>query len=326
MLTEILNRLEVLAGLNTEIEEARGISDGTWDSFKMTEKKKYIKEHPHSRFALDPKYGMTKMLKTKMGGNSSKVNKSTSIKKSDGSYENYPYITDPSKIGKLLGNVKHKINKDGTVDCFENVLLKSDIIDKNGHFKIKFGKVHGNFVCHNGISLTSLEGSPIEVSGNFDCSRCINLTSLEGAPEKVGGNFNCYDCDNLTSLEGATKEVESFDCSRCRNLTSLKGGPEKVNGSFSCIECESLTSLKGAPKKVGGNFYCDYCINLKSLEGAPKEVGESFSCMECKNLTSLKGGPEKVGGNFNCYFCESLKSLEGAPKEIGEKFIYPRRL
>ena len=66
MIKEVLNRLAVLAGLDedteecVEIEESRGISDDTWDSFKMNEKRKYVKEHPTSRFAKDPKYGMIK--------------------------------------------------------------------------------------------------------------------------------------------------------------------------------------------------------------------------------------------------------------------------
>lgn len=52
-----LDRLEVIAGVKPEIEESRGISDGTWDDMRMTERKKYVKDHPTSRFAKDPKYG-----------------------------------------------------------------------------------------------------------------------------------------------------------------------------------------------------------------------------------------------------------------------------
>ena len=68
MINEVLNRMMVMAGLESEvqIEESRGISDSTWDSFKMIEKRKYVKEHPTSRFAKDPKYGMVKRKSVKL--------------------------------------------------------------------------------------------------------------------------------------------------------------------------------------------------------------------------------------------------------------------
>ena len=57
MINKILDRLEVLAGVKPEVEEARGISDDTWDGMNSSERKKYVKDHPTSRFAKDPKYG-----------------------------------------------------------------------------------------------------------------------------------------------------------------------------------------------------------------------------------------------------------------------------
>ena len=59
---KVLDRLEVLAGISTNSyeETARGISDGTWDGMKVSERKKYVKDHPTSRFAKDPKYGFAK--------------------------------------------------------------------------------------------------------------------------------------------------------------------------------------------------------------------------------------------------------------------------
>ena len=54
---KVLDRLEALAGIKPEIEESRGISDGTWDGMKESQRKKYVKDHPTSRFAKDPKYG-----------------------------------------------------------------------------------------------------------------------------------------------------------------------------------------------------------------------------------------------------------------------------
>lgn len=130
----------------------------------------------------------------------------------------------------------------------------------DGKLNIKFGKVSGDFWCHDFKNLKSLEGCPKEVGGDFDCSKCNSLTSLKGAPEKVGGDFNCRECENLTSLEGAPEKVGGqFDCSFCENLTSLKGAPKKVVGNFSCTSCDNLTSLEGIPEKVSGDFCCNDC-------------------------------------------------------------------
>ena len=61
MINKVLDRLEVLAGITNNYEEvARGISDGTWDGMNGSERRKYVKEHPTSRFAKDPKYGFAK--------------------------------------------------------------------------------------------------------------------------------------------------------------------------------------------------------------------------------------------------------------------------
>ena len=61
MITEILNRLEVLAGISdldedklenekVEVEEAGGISEDTWNAMTRAEKREYIERHPNSRF------------------------------------------------------------------------------------------------------------------------------------------------------------------------------------------------------------------------------------------------------------------------------------
>ena len=61
MITEILNRLEVLAGMSdldedklenekVVVEEAGGISEDTWNAMTRAEKREYIERHPNSRF------------------------------------------------------------------------------------------------------------------------------------------------------------------------------------------------------------------------------------------------------------------------------------
>jgi hypothetical protein len=156
------------------------------------------------------------------------------------------------------------VDVDGDFDCSEKGLT-----DFGG---IRFGKVSGNFFCSFN-SLTSLDGSPEEVSYGFYCNG-NKLTSLKGSPKRVGGDFFCQD-NRLTSLEGAPSS--------------------EVSGNFYCY-INDLTSLKGSPRKVGGNFYCNN-NKLTTLKGSPKEVDGNFICFDNK-LTSLEGAPEKVGENF----------------------------
>jgi len=235
------------------------------------------------------------------------------------------------KVLNILGIKNYKINEDLSVD----VNGDADINEKKlKTIPIKFGKIDGNFSCHNN-NLTSLQGAPASVGGGFDC-RYNNLTSLQGAPASVGGGFDCrynnltslqgapasvgggFYCssNNLTSLQGAPASVGGgFYCSS-NNLTSLQGAPESVGEDFNCYN-NKLTSLQGAPESVGGYFAC-YNNNLTSLQGAPESVGGNFACYN-NNLTSLQGAPESVGGNFSC-FNNNLTSLQGAPKEVGRSF------
>jgi hypothetical protein len=140
---------------------------------------------------------------------------------------------------------------------------------------LKIEYAGGNFSCSSN-SLTSLEGSPSEVSGYFYCTR-NSLTSLVGAPSDVSGGFYCLN----------------------NKLTSLEGAPSKVGGNFYC-DYNKLISLEGAPSKVGGNFSCDN-NKLTSLEGAPSKVGGYFSFVHSK-LTSLEGihlRIKHIGGQAN---------------------------
>ena len=171
----------------------------------------------------------------------------------------------------LIGDFKHKINKDGTVDAYEKIRFYFKGIDK---IPINFGKVHGNFVIEYCWNIKSLEGTPREVDGNFELDRCSGLKSLKGAPEKI---------------------AKSLILNNCPNLTSLEGSPKEIGGNLDITKCRSLKSLKGAPEKVGGSLYLNG-YNFTSLEGAPKEVNGDFNCLGCDGLKSLKGAPEKVGG------------------------------
>jgi hypothetical protein len=153
---------------------------------------------------------------------------------------------------------------------------------------IRFGKVDGYFYYYNN-QLTSLEGSPSEVTGNFYCYN-NQLTTLEGSPSKVGGDFRCSG----------------------NQLTTLEGSPSEVGGDFICSG-NQLTTLEGSPGEVGGYFWCNN-NQLTSLEGSPIEVGGGFYCGN-NQLTTLEGSPSRVDGDFDCSR-NPLKSLKGAPEII----------
>lgn len=140
----------------------------------------------------------------------------------------------------------YTINDDLTVDVDGDV----NLVKKNLHFlPVKFGKVSGNFYCHDNL-LNSLVGSPREVGGNFFCSN-NSMLSLKGAPREVGGDFSC-----------------SFN-----HFATLEGAPREVGGDFYCQGNSLLISLKGSPREVGGSFLCKN-TGLKSLDGIGNVQGQ----------------------------------------------------
>ena len=141
------------------------------------------------------------------------------------------------------------LNSEGLVDVNGSVELDNIKLTR---LPLRFGRVSGNFWCHNN-QLTTLEGAPQWVGGDFDCT-WNELTILKWAPQKVGGDFMCSR-NYLTTLDGAPKEVRGdFSCSSNR-LTSLKGAPNLIGGSFYCNR-NPLTSLEGIGE-VKGKFYSD---------------------------------------------------------------------
>ena len=162
---------------------------------------------------------------------------------------------------KIVGDLT--ISDDFVVDCKGSVYVNNRNIESLTNGLFRWGNVSITFSCSGCGKLTSLEGSPEEVSKDFNCSYCTSLTSLEGCPKRVYGNFVCVYCKNLKSFKGAPKKISySFDCTSCNNITSLEGAPEKVM-KFICNGCENLKTLEGAPKKIGKGLYCRNCKNLK---------------------------------------------------------------
>jgi hypothetical protein len=194
------------------------------------------------------------------------------------------------KICKKYNITNWTLNPDGTVDVNDSVDLSRQKLSK---LPLKFGRVTGDFLCHNN-ELTSLEGCPTEIGGGFWCDNNL-LTSLEGCPTEIGGSFWCHN-NKLTSLEGCPTEIGgNFWCSK-NQLTSLEGCPTEIGGNF-YFHNNNLTSLEGCPTEIGGSFWCSK-NQLTSLEGCPTEIGGYFYC-DNNNLTSLKGAPEYVEGYVN---------------------------
>jgi hypothetical protein len=160
------------------------------------------------------------------------------------------------------------------------------------------------------------DGKPRDYwEGEFDCS-ARRISSLEGSPKQISGAFICSYNKDLTSLKGATqKGIDEFDCHKC-DIISLEGCPEEIFGGFSCESNKKLTSLKGMPQK-GLTYVNVYDCDLRSLEGCPEIINGHFNCSGNKNLTSLKGVPKKIKWNLSCQDT-SISSLKDIHKMISQ--------
>jgi hypothetical protein len=194
-------------------------------------------------------------------------------------------VTNKRKVAKPV-----YVGDDGLVNVDGDITIYPA-----GKISTRFGKVDGDMTVNGaqseaGGALTSLDGSPREVTGGFYVTES-NLTDLTGGPERVGGNYIAHSL-GLKSLDGAPKEVVGkFDVGD-NNLTSLKGSPART-GSFNAAN-NGLTSLDGGPAIVDG----DYNVsgnNLTDLKGAPNKVQRNLH-LENNDLTSLDGAPDYLGG------------------------------
>jgi hypothetical protein len=194
------------------------------------------------------------------------------------------------------------VNVSGSFDASYNHLK-----DLNG---IKFGIVDGDFDISDN-ELTTLEGSPEEVTGDFLCASNF-LNSLEGGPRIVRGHYHCSNND-LFDLTGLAKGIHSLTALG-NSLENIEGCPKMLTGDFFIASNFGLNSLVGGPQVVDGDYDCSSCA-LDSLEGAPEKVGGFFNCSN-NNLETLKGGPKEVGGIYNCTE-NDLQTLEGLAEKIG---------
>lgn len=174
---------------------------------------------------------------------------------------------------------------------------------------LKFGKVDGDFICSFN-KLTSLEGSPQEVTGGFFCHD-NRITSLLGSPQKVGGSFYCYE----------------------NRLSTLEGSPREVGGDFYC-DSNDLISLEGAPQKIGGDFVCeDFRLDkgewntqgwLKILEHGTEEAQSLVLTLLSPAVLNqqIKKDPggtiRKLKAVWNSPDFETIKKQLKFPAELGD--------
>jgi hypothetical protein len=127
-------------------------------------------------------------------------------------------------ICKKYGIENYTINEDGSIDVDDDVRISGFSITK---LPLKFGRVTGYFDCRNN-QLTSLEGSPKELSRSFYCAD-NQLTSLEGSPKVVGGSFGCYN-NQLTNLIGGPEVVLGDYFADTNQIKSFEGFPDDYEG------------------------------------------------------------------------------------------------
>jgi len=102
---------------------------------------------------------------------------------------------DIQEICKQHNIRNYTINKDGTIDVYDDVWLSAKPLTK---LPLRFNKVSHAFNCRC-CNLTSLEGSPVEVNGYFYCNY-NKLTSFQYAPKIIRGSFDC-DNNKIKSFE-----------------------------------------------------------------------------------------------------------------------------
>jgi hypothetical protein len=192
---------------------------------------------------------------------------------------------DINAICKKYDITRYTINSDGTVDVNNDVNLRVKGLTK---LPLKFGIVKGSFDCGNN-ELTTLEGSPIEVSGGFKCNN-NKLTSLEGSPREVGRVFYCSG----------------------NQLTTLEGGPDHVGGDYYCGR-NKLTTLEGSPIDLGGSFSCkdNPVYSIYKLFPSYKSFIESldYNYLRGTNIVKMR-------------FKEALEELDMEMPEMIEGYNY----
>lgn len=146
---------------------------------------------------------------------------------------------------------------------------------KDTYYKDLTGTVYDGEIDLRQLSVTSLEGAPLEIRGNFICSE-TEITSLKYAPATIRGNLYAGR-SNLKTLQDMPTDITGSIYLNGNNIASLKGAPYIANGLFDCSD-NKLTSLEGAPKLVQGSFICSF-NKITTFKGAENmRVTGDFDC------------------------------------------------
>jgi hypothetical protein len=109
---------------------------------------------------------------------------------------------------------------DGKVNCIgDGYHITFNPIDNLKAMPIKFGEVHGSFIC-SGSNLITLKGSPDKVMEKFNCRNNL-IESLVGGPRTVDGLYNASD-NTLKSLDGLPESVKFLSLDVYPTLPILK--------------------------------------------------------------------------------------------------------
>ena len=107
-----------------------------------------------------------------------------------------------NNLNNIIKEYNLSENPDGSFDCNSNIIIEHGIV-KDGKLLIKFNKVDGVFCCEYN-NLTTLEGTPNEVSDSFycDCNPNLIISSLPKSFETFICQYN-----NLNPNSKSTKYV-----------------------------------------------------------------------------------------------------------------------
>jgi len=228
-------------------------------------------------------------------------------------------LTTREEIEKLVKNLNATsidfeliINNDLTVDIEGSLaVVRLGQLKNLTKLPFQFGKCTGTFSVSKS-KLVSLEGCPSFVGGNFYVGQ-LEISSLVGSPKEVTGIVSISGCESLTTLEGCPQIVgASFRCVNT-SIASLKYGPKEVGSGYEVDE-NKLIDLSGAPKEINGDFTCED-NKLTTLSGGPREVGGDYWCRGNK-LTSFEGVARIIGKDFH-HDIGGDSSSKGYPKDIG---------
>lgn len=215
------------------------------------------------------------------------------------------------KLFRTNGSFVYGTDADGivTVDCTGDLKLGNLPISAYdlfyGHesgkpvgFRVKFGRVNGDFSCShyftNGITL---ENGPEEVDGFVNLGHC-NLVTTAHLPKKMNGSLTLDGNGHLTALEFVPQGLDGLYANECYALAQVNGKLPRIEDyDVQITDTKHLSSLEFLPDHIGGdlNLSGDFDGDqLSKLFTTLKSVGWS----DTGNI-SFQAGVCIVRGAFN---------------------------